>query len=105
MQNPFKKPRSKFYDGECGTAFAGNFLNAGNRNLAATGFQIETLVKLKDVRSTRARYAHRSRSMYDPCTRRVNARDGNAASPKSVAAHAVCNAVTVCEEWDLGANA
>lgn len=34
----------------------GNFLNAGNRNGAAAGFQVETLLKLKDVRSTKARY-------------------------------------------------
>ncbi|KAK9814344.1 hypothetical protein WJX72_004222 [[Myrmecia] bisecta] len=33
----------------------GNFLNAGNRNGAAAGFQIETLLKLKEVRSTSTR--------------------------------------------------
>jgi Formin Homology 2 Domain len=35
---------------------AGNFLNKGNRNGEAVGFQIETLLKLREVRSTRARY-------------------------------------------------
>lgn len=33
----------------------GNFLNAGNRNGAAAGFQIDALLKLKDVKSTRSR--------------------------------------------------
>lgn len=47
---------------------AGNFLNAGNRNLAATGFQIETLVKLKDVRSTRARCASKPYSQRPFCS-------------------------------------
>lgn len=35
----------------------GNFLNAGNaRTGDALGFQIDALLKLKDVRSTRARW-------------------------------------------------
>ena len=41
----------------CRTLTAGNFLNAGNRDGAAAGFQIDALLKLKDVRSTRARSA------------------------------------------------
>ena len=32
---------------------AGNYLNAGNRNLAAAGFRVETLAKLRETRSTR----------------------------------------------------
>jgi len=36
---------------------AGNFLNAGNRDGTAAGFQIDALAKLKDVRSSRARCA------------------------------------------------
>lgn len=34
---------------------AANFLNAGNQNGAAAGFQLDALLKLKDVRSSRAR--------------------------------------------------
>jgi hypothetical protein len=41
----------------CRPCAAGNFLNAGNRDGAAAGFQIDALLKLKDVRSTRARWA------------------------------------------------
>lgn len=34
---------------------AGSFLNAGNKDGAASGFQVDALLRLKDVRSTRAR--------------------------------------------------
>ncbi len=34
----------------------GNFLNAGNKNGAAAGFQIDALLKLRDVKSTRSRW-------------------------------------------------
>jgi hypothetical protein len=33
----------------------GSFLNAGNKNGTAVGFQIDALLKLKDVKSTRSR--------------------------------------------------
>lgn len=36
---------------------AGSFLNAGNKDGAASGFQVDALLRLKDVRSTRARCA------------------------------------------------
>ena len=36
----------------------GNFLNAGNSNGCAAGFQVDSLLKLKDVKSTRSRQAN-----------------------------------------------
>ena len=38
----------------------GSFLNAGNKDGAASGFQVDALLRLKDVRSTRARCVGRA---------------------------------------------
>lgn len=59
------------------TALAiGNFLNAGNRNGSAVGFQVDSLLKLKDVRSTRAR----SRTLLHFLAREVARKHPNGAS-------------------------
>ena len=44
---------------ECARNTAGNYMNAGNRNLAAFGFRVETLHKLKETRSTQKKCARK----------------------------------------------